>query len=95
MAKRRKFSITDKESVAQRAFGICEYCQMPKDFSTDSSKIVVQPLSALSFRRKPATHKIPNGRTRQLTHYIQRSRNNLFTRFFANNRRYFRRRLFK
>lgn len=36
MAKRRKFSMTDKESVAQRAFGICEYCQMPEDFSTDT-----------------------------------------------------------
>jgi hypothetical protein len=36
MAKRRKFSTADKESVAQRALGICEYCQMPEDFSTDT-----------------------------------------------------------
>jgi hypothetical protein len=36
MAKRRKFSTADKESVAQRASGSCEYCQMPEDFSTDT-----------------------------------------------------------
>jgi HNH endonuclease len=36
MAKRRKFSPADKELVTQRALGICEYCQMPENFNTDS-----------------------------------------------------------
>jgi hypothetical protein len=36
MAKRRKFSAADRELVAQRAFGICEYCQMPENFNTDT-----------------------------------------------------------
>jgi HNH endonuclease len=36
MAKRRKFSAADKESVSRRAAGICEYCQMPENFNTDT-----------------------------------------------------------
>lgn len=36
MAKRRKFSHADKALVRTRARGICEYCQMPEDFETDT-----------------------------------------------------------
>jgi 5-methylcytosine-specific restriction endonuclease McrA len=36
MAKRRKFSQEDRELVARRANGICEYCQMPENFNTDT-----------------------------------------------------------
>lgn len=36
MAKRRKFSSPERETVAQRAEGICEYCQIPEDFCPDT-----------------------------------------------------------
>ncbi|MEO0043977.1 MAG: hypothetical protein RL329_3425 [Bacteroidota bacterium] len=39
MAKRYKFSQTARDFVAQRAQGICEYCQMPQDFVPDAYEL--------------------------------------------------------
>lgn len=39
MAKRHKFSQTARDFVAQRAQGICEYCQMPQDFVPDAYEL--------------------------------------------------------
>lgn len=39
MAKRRKFSSIDREFVAQRAQGVCEYCQSPQDFVPDTYEL--------------------------------------------------------
>ena len=39
MAKRRKFSAADRELVAQRAQGICEYCQCPQNFVPDAYEL--------------------------------------------------------
>lgn len=36
MAKRRKFSNSERSAVAQRARGLCEYCQVPEAFSADT-----------------------------------------------------------
>jgi hypothetical protein len=36
MAKRRKFSNSERSAVAQRARGLCEYCQVPEGFSPDT-----------------------------------------------------------
>jgi hypothetical protein len=36
MAKRRKFSNSERSAVGQRARGLCEYCQVPEGFSADT-----------------------------------------------------------
>lgn len=46
MFKRRKFSPTEREFIAQRANERCEYCQIPADFSPESFEIEhIAPLS--------------------------------------------------
>lgn len=39
MHKRRKFSQIERDFIAHRAHGCCEYCQIPHDFSPDTFEI--------------------------------------------------------
>ncbi|MEN9613263.1 MAG: hypothetical protein RLZZ628_4077 [Bacteroidota bacterium] len=39
MAKRRKFAALDKALVRRRAQGLCEYCQSPEDFESDTFEL--------------------------------------------------------
>jgi hypothetical protein len=45
MAKRRKFSTTERVAIARRARGLCEYCQMPEGYSPDFFEI--EPITPL------------------------------------------------
>lgn len=72
MLKRRKFSQSERDFIAQRASGRCEYCQTPFDFSPESFQVEhVMPLA------KGGTNELENlafscggcnGRKRSKTH---------------------------
>lgn len=46
MLKRRKFPQTERDFIANRARGCCEYCQILNDFSPDTFEVEhIEPLS--------------------------------------------------